>query len=69
MNEKTIRTWVSEHFSAEPAGFKSKNLVQLWIIASPENFKFLYVQFSFRMKYKEVKELAQAKSTLYNLKI
>ena len=38
---------VSEQFSAEPAQFKSKNLIQLRSIASPEYIKFVYLQFFF----------------------
>ena len=43
------RTWVAELFSAEPAHFKSKNLIQFRNIVSPEYFVFLYVQYFFIM--------------------
>ena len=43
------RTWVSEHFSAETAHFKSKNLIQFWNRASPEYLNILYVHFFFIM--------------------
>ena len=39
------QTSVSEHFSAESAHFKSKNIIQFWHIGSPEKFKLHYVQF------------------------
>ena len=38
-----IRTWLSEHFSAELVHFKCKNLIQSWNIESPEYFKFLQI--------------------------
>ena len=38
---------VSEQFSTEPVQFKSKNVIQLRNIASPEYIKFVYLQFSF----------------------
>ena len=43
------RTRVAEQFSAKPAHFKSKNLIQFWNIVFPEYFRFLYVQYSFIM--------------------
>ena len=62
------RTWVSEHFSAEPAHFKCKNLIQIWNIASPEYFRFLGAVL-LRYDYIEVREFAQAKLIMYSLKI
>ena len=41
----SIRTRVSEHFSADPVHLKSENLLQLWNIASRDYFNFVFVQF------------------------
>ena len=35
---KITLTWVSEHFSAETAHYKSENLIQFWDIASSKLF-------------------------------
>ena len=44
-SERTPRIWVAEHFTAEPAHFKSKKLFQFLNIASTEYSKFLYERF------------------------